>query len=131
MWKNKKLVIHLEGVIKMSVEKAYNVAVVGATGAVGEKILSILQDKQFPIKSLKLLSSKRSAGKKIMFDNKEITVEEAAPDSFTGVDIAFFSAGGSITRQLSKAAVDADAVVIDNISAYRMIETFSLFVLKV
>ncbi len=115
----------------MSIEKAYNVAVVGATGAVGEKILSILQDKQFPIKSLKLLSSKRSAGKKIMFDNKEITVEEAAPDSFAGVDIAFFSAGGSITKQLSKAAVDAGAVVIDNTSAYRMDETVPLVVPEV
>ncbi|HLR66191.1 aspartate-semialdehyde dehydrogenase [Virgibacillus alimentarius] len=115
----------------MSGKKAYNVAIVGATGAVGGKILTILQDRQFPIESLKLLSSKRSAGKKILFNNEEVTVEEATPDSFTGVDIAFFSAGGSISKKLAKKAVDAGAVVVDNTSAYRMDEGVPLVVPEV
>ncbi len=115
----------------MSGEKAYNIAVVGATGAVGEKILNILQDRKFPVKSLKLLSSKRSAGKKIRFNNTEITVEEAVPESFSGVDIAFFSAGGSISKQLAQKAVDAGAVVVDNTSAFRMDENTPLAVPEV
>lgn len=115
----------------MSEERAYNIAIVGATGAVGEKILNILQDRQFPVKSLKLLSSTRSAGKKILFQDKEITVEEATSDSFAGVDIAFFSAGGSISKQLAQAAVNAGAVVIDNTSAYRMDENVPLVVPEV
>lgn len=115
----------------MSEQSAYNIAIVGATGAVGEKILNILQDRQFPVKSLKLLSSKRSAGKRIFFQDKEITVEEAAPSSFTGVDIAFFSAGGSISKQLAQAAVDAGAVVVDNTSAYRMDASVPLVVPEV
>ena len=75
----------------MTVKTAYNVAVVGATGAVGTKILQILEEKDFPIKELKALSSKRSAGTTIHFNNKDIVVEEATPDSFKGIDIALFS----------------------------------------
>lgn len=79
---------------EMTENKLYNVAIVGATGAVGQKILKILEGKDFPLNDLKLLSSKRSAGKKVSFKNKELLVEEAVPESFKGVDIALFSAGG-------------------------------------
>mgnify|MGYP001178154272 CR=1 FL=1 len=98
----------------------YHVAVVGATGAVGSKILNILEERQFPIASLKLLSSKRSAGKKIIFRGKEYTVEEAVPESFEGVQIAFFSAGGSVSKNLVPEAVKRGAIVVDNTSAFRM-----------
>lgn len=104
----------------MTKKELYNVAVVGATGAVGQKIMKILEEKQFPIKQLKPLSSPRSAGKKLMFNDKEITIEEATPESFQDIDIALFSAGGSITEKLAAEAVKAGAVVIDNTSAYRM-----------
>ena len=115
----------------MTMKTAYNVAVVGATGAVGQKIMKLLEDKNFPINELKLLSSKRSAGKKLLFGNKEITVEEATPDSFRGVDIALFSAGGSISKELAPEAVKHGAVVIDNTSAYRMDESVPLVVPEV
>src|SRR5699024_11226215 len=95
----------------MSENKNYNVAIVGATGAVGEKIREILEKKSFPIGELKLLSSKRSAGKKIKFKNEEITVEEATPESFKGIDIALFSAGGSISKALAPEAVKHGAIV--------------------
>lgn len=109
------------GEIIMKVNKTvFNLAIVGATGAVGQKILEILERKDLPINELKLLSSPRSAGKKIMFKNKEIIVEEAKPDSFINVDIALFSAGGAITERLAKDAVKHGAVVVDNTSAYRM-----------
>ena len=104
----------------MTKKTSFNVAVVGATGAVGQKITQILETKKFPIDELKLLSSSRSAGKKVLFNGKEITVEEATPESFTGVDIALFSAGGSITEKLASEAVKRGAIVIDNTSAYRM-----------
>ncbi|MBP1949178.1 aspartate-semialdehyde dehydrogenase [Virgibacillus litoralis] len=104
----------------MTKKTAYNIAVVGATGAVGQKITQILEQKNFPINELKLLSSKRSAGTKLLFKNQEITVEEATPDSFAGVDIALFSAGGSVSKQLAPEAVKHGAVVVDNTSAYRM-----------
>ncbi|MFB4167442.1 aspartate-semialdehyde dehydrogenase [Virgibacillus sp. JSM 102003] len=104
----------------MTKKTAYNIAVVGATGAVGQKITQILEQKNFPINELKLLSSKRSAGTKLLFKNKEITVEEATPESFAGVDIALFSAGGSVSKQLAPEAVKHGAVVVDNTSAYRM-----------
>ncbi|SEB02466.1 aspartate-semialdehyde dehydrogenase [Thalassobacillus cyri] len=104
----------------MSQTKQYNVAVVGATGAVGQKMIETLADRDFPIKSLKLLSSSRSAGKKIKYKGEEITVEEATPESFEGIDIALFSAGGSISKKLAPEAVKRGAVVVDNTSAYRM-----------
>ena len=111
--------------------KEYNVAIVGATGAVGEKIREILERKSFPIGELKLLSSKRSAGKKIKFKNEEITVEEATPESFKGIDIALFSAGGSISKALAPEAVKHGAIVIDNTSAFRMGEGIPLVVPEV
>lgn len=80
-------------------QKAYNVAIVGATGAVGQNIKQLLETKNFPINELRLLSSKRSAGTIETFQNKEITVQEATPEQFENIDIAFFSAGGSVTSQ--------------------------------
>lgn len=115
----------------MTKKELFNVAIVGATGAVGQKIMQILEDKKFPIDELKLLSSPRSAGKKIPFNGKEIIVEEAKPESFTGVDIALFSAGGSITEKLAGEAVKRGAVVVDNTSAYRMDPNVPLIVPEV
>ena len=91
----------------MSNQKLFNVAVVGATGAVGEQIIGLLEKRNFPIAELKLLSSARSAGTKITFKGKEYTVEEATPDSFKGVEIALFSAGGDVTKALAPHAVEA------------------------
>lgn len=96
------------------------VAVAGATGAVGVEMLKCLETRAFPLSTLKLLASKRSAGKTMRFKGQDILVEELTADSFAGVDIALFSAGGDITRQFAPAAVKAGAVVIDNSSAYRM-----------
>ncbi|MCY7486548.1 aspartate-semialdehyde dehydrogenase [Paenibacillus alvei] len=104
----------------MTNQKRFNVAVVGATGAVGEQIIALLEKRQFPIQSLKLLSSARSAGKKIMFNGQEFTVEEAKPESFEGIDIALFSAGGDVSKELAPAAVERGAVCIDNTNAFRM-----------
>jgi len=115
----------------MAQKSSYNVAVVGATGAVGQKIIKLLEDKQFPVNELKLLSSKRSAGTKVCFDNKEVTVEEATPESFIGLDIALFSAGGSVSKQLAPEAVKHGAVVVDNTSAFRMDENVPLVVPEV
>ncbi len=104
----------------MSNQKLFNVAVVGATGAVGEQIIRLLEERNFPIKELKLLSSARSAGVKLSFKGQEVTVQEATPESFQGVDIAFFSAGGDVTKALAPHAVEAGTICIDNTSAYRM-----------
>jgi aspartate-semialdehyde dehydrogenase len=104
----------------MSNQKLFNVAVVGITGAVGQQIIRLLSERNFPISQLKLLASKRSAGSKIVFNGKEITVEEATPESFDGIDIAFFSAGGDVSKHLVPHAVASGAVCIDNTSAYRM-----------
>jgi aspartate-semialdehyde dehydrogenase len=97
-----------------------HVAIVGATGAVGEKMLETLEAREFPIETLTLLASKRSAGKKLLFNGEEITIKEATPDAFEGIDIALFSAGGSISKELAPEAVKRGAVVVDNTSAYRM-----------
>ncbi|RDW17787.1 aspartate-semialdehyde dehydrogenase [Oceanobacillus chungangensis] len=115
----------------MTVKTTYNVAVVGATGAVGQKILKLLAEKEFPINEIKLLSSKRSAGKIISFNGTDVTIEEATPESFEGIDIALFSAGGSVSKQLAPEAVKRGAVVIDNTSAYRMAEDVPLVVPEV
>lgn len=104
----------------MSNQRSYNVAVVGATGAVGEQIIHLLESRNFPIRELKLLSSARSAGKKVVFKGKEYTVEEATPDSFKGVEIALFSAGGDVSKALAPHAVEHGAVCIDNTNAFRM-----------
>jgi aspartate-semialdehyde dehydrogenase len=104
----------------MSTQTLFNVAVVGATGAVGEQILRLLAERSFPIQSLKVLSSARSAGTKISFQGQELTVEEATPESFQGVNIALFSAGGDVSKALIPHAVRHGAVCIDNTNAYRM-----------
>ncbi|RST75529.1 aspartate-semialdehyde dehydrogenase [Siminovitchia acidinfaciens] len=98
----------------------YHVAIMGATGAVGQQILKTLERRDFPIGKLTLLSSARSAGKQIQFRGETLTVEEAVPESFEGVDIALFSAGGSISQKFAPEAVKRGAIVIDNTSAFRM-----------
>ena len=98
----------------------YNVAIVGVTGMVGQAFIKILQERKFPVKGWKLLASSRSADKKIRIAGRDYTVEEARPDSFAGVDFAFFSAGGDISLQLAPEAVRRGAVVVDNSSAFRM-----------
>lgn len=101
-------------------EKSYNVAVVGATGAVGTKMIEMLEETTLPIKSVKLLASKRSAGKELTFKKQPLIVEELVPESFEGIDIALFSAGGGISKQFAPEAVKRGAVVVDNTSHFRM-----------
>jgi len=100
--------------------KSYSVAVVGATGAVGQEMIQMLEKRNFPVGELRLLASARSVGKSFMFKNKEYPVDELTEDSFNGVEIALFSAGGSISKKFAPCAVKAGAVVIDNTSAFRM-----------
>jgi aspartate-semialdehyde dehydrogenase len=99
--------------------KKYNVAILGATGAVGTEFLKLIEERKFPFAELRLLASKRSAGTKLTVCGKEYTVEEATPDLFRGMDIALF-AGGSISKEFAPYAVKAGAVVIDNSSTFRM-----------
>jgi aspartate-semialdehyde dehydrogenase len=98
----------------------YHVAVAGATGAVGNEMLQILEEQEFPVASLKLLASSRSAGKTLDFRGESLHVEELRDDSFEGVDIALFSAGASPSRQFAPAAAESGCVVIDNSSGWRM-----------
>jgi aspartate-semialdehyde dehydrogenase len=97
-----------------------NIAIAGATGVVGREMLNVLEKKEFPVGNLKLLASERSAGKKIIFKNKEFTVEILTEQSFSDIDIALFSAGGTQSKKFAPPAVEAGAVVIDNSSAFRM-----------
>lgn len=97
-----------------------NVGIVGATGAVGQELLRLLHDRNFPMASLRLFASARSAGKVIECAGKKYTVEEAKPGVFADVDVAFFAAGGSVTRALAPDAVKAGCLVIDKSSAFRM-----------
>ena len=99
---------------------SFTVAVVGATGAVGREMLRVLEQRHFPVKRIVALASKRSAGHKLAFAGREITVEELTPASFQGVQIALFSAGASVAREMAPRAAAAGAVVIDNSSAWRM-----------
>jgi aspartate-semialdehyde dehydrogenase len=115
-----KLYVGLRGVQVMSQQDGFNVAVVGATGAVGQQMIQTLVKENFPIKQLTLLSSSRSAGKKVEVNGVEHTIQEAKPESFEGVDIALFSAGGSISKELAPEAVKRGAIVVDNTSAFRM-----------
>jgi aspartate-semialdehyde dehydrogenase len=108
-----------------------NVAIVGATGAVGQEFLTVLAERNFPIKHLKLLASAKSAGKKAEFAGKSYTVEELTHDSFKDVEVAFFSAGGSISKEFAPSAVKAGAVVVDNTSYFRMKEGIPLVVPEV
>lgn len=111
--------------------KEYVVALVGATGAVGQQMLKYLEIRQFPVKELRPLSSARSAGTTVRFRGEEVTVQEATPEAFTGVDIALFSAGGSVSKRLASEAVARGAVVIDNTNAFRMTEGVPLVVPEV
>jgi len=97
-----------------------NLAIAGVTGAVGQEFLQILEERDFPFDSLKMLASSRSAGKKIEFKGKEYIVEELTKKSFSRVDIALFSAGAARSKEFAPAAVEAGTVVVDNSSAFRM-----------
>ena len=99
--------------------KTYNIAILGATGVVGQEFLQLIEERRFPFAELRLLASKRSAGKGITFMGREYVVEEATYDSFKGIDIALF-AGGAASKIFAQSAVSAGAVVIDNSSAFRM-----------
>ncbi|HWQ72737.1 MAG TPA: aspartate-semialdehyde dehydrogenase [Desulfitobacteriaceae bacterium] len=107
-----------------------NVAIVGATGAVGQEFLKILAERGFPVNQLRLLATKRSAGKKISWQGREIEVQETTYESFKGIDIALF-AGGSASTEYAQAAVESGAVVIDNSSAFRMDPNVPLIVPEV
>ena len=111
--------------------RKYRVAIVGATGMVGVEMRKILQERKFPVANLHLLASERSKGKKLKFAGKEIAVEELKEDSFTGIDIALFSAGASISRKFAPLAVRAGTAVIDNSSAFRMEKDIPLVVPEV
>jgi aspartate-semialdehyde dehydrogenase len=107
------------------------VAVVGATGLVGRKMIQVLQERRFPVASLRLLASAKSVGVRLPFNGAEYTVEELTQDSFKGIDIALFSAGASVSKQFAPHAVKAGTLVIDNSSAYRMDEGVPLVVPEV
>lgn len=109
----------------------YDVAVVGATGAVGREMLRMLESRGFPVRRLVALASPRSAGRSLPFGGGEVTVEVLRPEAFEGVDLALFSAGGSRSREMAPAAVEAGAVVVDNSSAWRMEPTVPLVVPEV
>src|SRR5258706_272203 len=96
-----------------------HVAVVGATGAVGIEMLKTLEKRNFPVGKLTLLASARSVGKKLKFKGQDVTVQELTKDSFAGIDIALFSAGGSISKEFAPIAAKAGCVVVDNSSAFR------------
>jgi aspartate-semialdehyde dehydrogenase len=104
----------------MQKKERYNVAIVGATGAVGNEMLSILEERKFPVDELRLLASSRSIGKSLEYFGKEHPVDELKESSFEGIDIALFSAGASRSKTFAPAAVKSGAVVIDNSSAFRM-----------
>ncbi len=114
-------------------QKKFVVGIVGVTGAVGEELLRILEERDFPIKKIVPLASARSAGEKILFKNKEYTILETTESVFKneGVEIAFFSAGSSISERFAKDAVNAGSIVIDNTSFFRMEDSIPLVVPEV
>jgi len=111
--------------------KGYRVAIVGATGLVGQEFISILEQRNFPMDSIQLLASDRSAGKKLFVSHQEIEVKETVPESFKEIDIALFSAGAEVSHYFSPIAAQSGAVVIDNSSAFRMAPTVPLVVPEV
>ena len=110
--------------------KKYNIAIVGASGAVGHELLKIMAERDFPVGELKLLATERSAGKKIEFKGEKYPVETTTEDSFAGIDIALF-AGGEASKIYGPAAVAAGAVVIDNSSNFRYVDDVPLVVPEV
>jgi aspartate-semialdehyde dehydrogenase len=100
--------------------KTYHVAVVGATGAVGNEMVKILEERDFPIRQIKLLASQRSLGKELEFKGKSVPIEVLQENSFSGIDIGLFSAGGSISERFAPIAAAAGCIVVDNTSAFRM-----------
>lgn len=108
--------------------KKPHVAVVGATGAVGIEMIKTLEKRKFPVGKLTLLASARSAGKQLKYNGTDITVAELTKDSFTGIDIALFSAGGSISKEFAPVAVKAGCVVVDNSSAFRQDDNVPLVI---
>ena len=115
----------------MNDKTRYNVAMVGATGAVGEALLSILEERAFPVGDFVPVASERSAGGKVKFGGRQITVRDLANYDFDGIDIAFFSAGGSVSREHAPRAAAAGAVVIDNTSEFRYVDDVPLVVSEV
>ena len=111
--------------------ESFCVAIVGATGAVGGEFLRLFEQRKFPISSLTLLASERSVGKQLTFDGKQVEIKEAKPGAFTGVDVAFFSAGASRSKALVPDAIAAGSLVINNSSAFRMDPTVPLIVPEV
>jgi aspartate-semialdehyde dehydrogenase len=111
--------------------RTFNVAVVGATGAVGNEMIRILQERDFPVGQMKLLASERSLGKSLEYRGKSVQVEVLNEDSFGGVQIGLFSAGGSISEKYAPIAARAGCVVIDNSSAFRMVPDIPLVVPEV
>jgi aspartate-semialdehyde dehydrogenase len=111
--------------------KLWNIAVVGATGAVGTQMIECLEERNFPVGKIKFLASGRSAGQALEFNGKPVLVEELTPDSFEGIDIALFSAGGARSEEFCPAAAKAGAVCIDNSSAWRMDQDVPLVVPEV
>jgi len=111
--------------------EGFNIAVVGATDVVGQEIIKILEQRKFPVASIRLLATDHSSAMKIIFNHRRIEVREARPEAFRDVDIAFFSTDADISRRLSPLAVEAGAVVIDNSSAFRMNPTVPLVVPEV
>ncbi len=108
-----------------------NVAVVGVTGAVGTEMLKVLERRDFPVDELRPLASSRSAGKSVVFRGKEVQVQELTADSFDGMNIGLFSAGGSISREFVPYAIEKNCVVVDNTSAFRMDDDVPLVVPEV
>ena len=100
--------------------KGTNVAIVGATGMVGQEFIKVLEQRSFPMTSVKLYASDRSHGRKMKVRGEELEVKETTPESFKGIDIALFSAGADISKQFSPIAARAGAVVVDNSAAFRM-----------
>lgn len=100
--------------------QGYHVAVVGATGAVGNEMIKILEERDFPVRTLRLFASSRSVGRKLEFKDEEIPVEELKEDSFKGIEIGLFSPGASVSKRFAPLAVKEGVVVIDNTSAFRM-----------
>lgn len=111
--------------------KLYNIAILGATGAVGQTMLKVLEERNFPINTLKLLASSRSAGKKMMFKGKEITIEEATSDSFKDMQIVLGAAENDIAKKFAQDIINSGAVFVDNSSAFRLSENVPLVVPEV